>query len=64
MDPQMLERVFALLELNLLATGLAVLVYGVLLAWIIRETRLSHQALRDIAQMVRELHNRSPQKGS
>jgi hypothetical protein len=54
----MFERLLALVEANLFVTVLVSSVYGVLLAWIIRETRLSHQALRDIAQMVRELHNR------
>lgn len=54
----MLARLLALIEANLFITVLVSVVYGVLLAWIIRETRLSHQALRDIAQMVRDLHQR------
>ena len=58
MDPHMLERMLALAETNLLISGLMLVTYGFLLGWVIRETRLSHQALRDIAQMVRELHNR------
>lgn len=65
MDPQMLERVLALVETNLLASGLMLVTYGFLLGWVIRETRLSHQALAQveasnerIALMVRELHNR------
>lgn len=70
MDPQMLVRLVALVEANLFVTVLVSVVYGTLLAWIIRETRLSHGALRDIAasaerieasaeriaQMVHDLH--------
>ena len=58
METPMLARILAVVELYLFVTVLVSVVYGVLLAWIIRETRLGHQALRDIAQMVRELHNR------
>lgn len=65
MDPQMIERVLALIELNLFATGLVGVVYGVLFVLIFREIRKGHQALAQveasnehIAQMVRELHNR------
>lgn len=53
-----MARILAVVELYLFLTVLVSVVYGVLLAWIIRETRLGHQALRDIAQMVRELHDR------
>lgn len=56
MDLALLPTLVELVKANLFLTGLTAIVYGVLLAWIIRETRLSHQALRDIAQMVRDLH--------
>jgi hypothetical protein len=56
MDLTLLPTLLELVKANLFITILVSVVYGVLLAWIIRETRLSHQALRDIAAMVRELH--------
>lgn len=58
MDFTLLPALGELIKANLFVTVLVSVVYGVLLAWIIREIRLSHQALRDIAAMVRELHNR------
>lgn len=58
MDLTLLPTVVELVKANLFVTVLVSGVYGLLLAWVIRETRLSHQALRDIAAMVRELHNR------
>jgi hypothetical protein len=58
METQMLERVLALIELNLFATVVVGLVYGVLFVLMFREMRKGHQSLEHIAQMVRELHNR------
>lgn len=58
MDLSVLPTLVELMKANLFVTVLVSGVYGVLLAWIIRETRLSHQALRDIAAMVRDLHRR------
>lgn len=58
MDLALLPTLGELVKANLFVTVLVSGVYGMLLAWIIRETRLSHQALRDIATRVHELHNR------
>jgi hypothetical protein len=58
MDLAVLPTMLELIKANLFLTVLVSTVYGLLLAWIIRETRLSHQALRDIAAMVHDLHRR------
>jgi hypothetical protein len=72
MEPQMLARILALLELNLFATVMVGLVYGVLFVLIFREIRTGHQSLErleasaeriatmaeGIAVMVHDLHRR------
>lgn len=70
MEAPMLERILALLELNLFVTVVVGLVYGLMFVLIFREIRTGHQALASlqasaeriaasaerIAQMVRDLH--------
>jgi hypothetical protein len=72
MEGPMLERVLALIELNLFATVVVGLVYGVLFMLIFREISKGHQSLERIeasaeritqsaeriAAMVRDLHQR------
>jgi hypothetical protein len=58
MDLTLLPALVELVKANIFVTVLVSVVFCVLLAWITREARLSHQALRDIAAMVRELHQR------